>query len=158
MLNNINIENINIENIQDDIMFKVLHCLTDTRSLAYFALASRRCNDMVVRVDLFRNISVPSSAGPWNRPRPIDLSLPHGFKHCHSCFMCKGIIPVPTDPGIFLHQCPHHNYAHPIWSDANIMLYRGPIDHLPHPTLYSPAQGVIHRTPKPVFGSQPLLA
>jgi len=144
-----------MEDLPDDIMCQVLRCLTDTRSLAHFALASRSCNDIVIRADLVRNISVVTwSNTKWNRPRPIDLSLPHGFKHCHSCFMCKGIIPVPTDPGIFLHQCPNHNYKHPIWSDDAIMLYRSPIDHLPQPTLYSPAQGVVHRTPKPVFGPQ----
>ena len=141
-----------MESLPDDVACKVLRCLTDTRSLAHFALASRRCTDMVVRADLVRNISV----GLWERPRPVALSLPHGFKHCHSCFMCKGIIPVPTDPGVVYHQCPHHTYKHPIWSDSAVILYRGPTDHLPQATPYPAEKMKLHcnRIPLPVFRTQ----
>ena len=125
-----------MEDLPDDVVCKVLSCLTDTRSLAHFALASRRCSDMVVRADLVRTTG--------------GLSLPHGFKHCISCFMCKGIIPMPADPGIVLHQCPHHTYKHPVWSDSDILLYRGTTNHLPQPTPY-PAKDIIHRVPLPVF-------
>lgn len=136
----------NMEGLPDDVACKVLSCLTDTRSLAHCALASRRCNNMVARADLVRNISV-------GLPRPVDLLLPTGFKHCMLCFMCKGIIPVPTDPGVVYHQCPHHNYKHPVWSDVAVILYRGPTDHLPQPTPY-PAENMklnCHRAPLPVF-------
>jgi hypothetical protein len=137
-----------MEGLPDDIVYKVLSCLTDTRSLAHFALASRRCNDMVVRADLVRNISV----GLWNLPRPVDVSLPHGFKHCFSCFMCKGIIPMPTDPVIVDHQCPHHTYKHPVWSDDAVILYKGLTDHLPQPTPCSAEDlKYYYRTPLSVF-------
>lgn len=137
---------ISMEGLPDDVACKVLTCLTDTKSLAHFALASRRCNDMVVCADLVRNISV-------RRPRPVGLSLPHGFKHCHLCFICKGIIPVPTDPGVVYHQCPHHNHKHPIWSDRDVILFRGPTDHLPQPTPCSAEdlKNNFYRTPLPVF-------
>jgi hypothetical protein len=119
-----------MEDLPDGVACKVLSCLTDTRSMVHFALASRRCNDLVVCADLVRNISVGLN-GHDQPPRPINLSLLPGFKHCHLCFMCKGIIvPVPTNPGVVNHQCPHHTYAHP----NEIILYRGPTDHLPQPT------------------------
>jgi hypothetical protein len=121
-----------MEDLPDDVACKVLGCLTDTRSLAHFALASRRCHDMVVRADLVRNYSVDRRT-PRDLPLP---QLPRGFKHCHLCFMCKGIIPMPTDPGVVLHQCPHHTYNHPIFSNSAVVLYRGPTDHLPQPTPY----------------------
>jgi len=140
-----------MEGLPDDIACKVLSCLTDTRSLAHFALASRRCNDMFVRADLVRNIS----CGLWDRPRPVprpaNLSLPHGFKHCYSCFICKGIIPMPTDPGIVYHQCPHHNHQQVVWSDDAVILYRGPTDHLPQTTPCSTEDLKYYRTPLSVF-------
>ena len=146
-----------MEGLPDDVACKVLRCLTDTRSLAHFALASRRCNDMFVRADLVRNISVWlwDDADAPTRPRPRGLSLPHGFKHCVSCFMCKGIIPIlnTTDPGVVYHQCPHHTYTHPVWSDDAVFLYRGPTDHLPQPTPCSAAENMkyCHRNPLPTF-------
>ena len=149
-----------MDGLPDDIVRKVLSCLTDTRSLAHFALASRRCNDLVVCADLVRNISVGLN-GHDQPPRPINLSLPPGFKHCHLCFMCKGIVPMPTNPGVVSHQCPHHTYTHPVWSDHAVILYRGPTDHLPQPTPCSAEHLKFARTPVPVFQgpqSAPLFA
>jgi hypothetical protein len=141
-----------MEGLPDDVASKVLGCLTDLQ-LAHFAQTSRRCNDMFVRADLIRNISVMLWTDLKDRPRPKDISLPPGFKHCISCFMCKGIIPVPVDPGVLYHQCPHHTYNHPVWSDDAVMLYRGPIDHLPQPTLCSAKdlKYYHYRTPVSVF-------
>jgi hypothetical protein len=133
-----------MEDIPDEVACKIFGCLTDTRSLAHFALASRKCNGMVVRADLVRNVSV-------RRPCPQDLSLPHGFKHCHLCFICKGIIPVPTDPGVVNHMCPHHTREHPIWSDQAVILYRGPTDHMPQPTVCLAEDMKYYRTPHAVF-------
>ena len=83
------------------------------------------------------------------------------LKHCHLCFMCKGIVPMPTNPGVVSHQCPHHTYTHPVWSDHAVILYRGTTDHLPQPTPCSAEHLKFARTPVPVFQgpqSAPLFA
>jgi hypothetical protein len=121
----------------------------------HFALASRRCNDMVVRADLVRNVT----AGWWY-PRHVNLTLPDGFKHCVLCFMCKCIIPMPTDPVVVYHQCPHHPYKHAMWSHDSVVVYRGATNHLPQPTP-CPAEDMEYyhyRPPTPVFPTAPQLS
>lgn len=137
-----------MEGLPDDVMCKVLSCLTDTRSLAHFALASRRCNDMVIRAELVCNFSVGCIR------HDLNPTIPPGFKHCVSCIFCKTIIPVPKEPVVMEHQCVNHSHPHFVFSDRNVIMYRGSTDHMPQPTLFSAVgqnKGVIVRAPRVVF-------
>lgn len=142
----------------------ILCNLDDVRSLAHFALASRRCRDAVARADLVRRNSMPvldyqQVLHPANA-KHAQLTTAQGFKHCLLCFMCKCLIPAPFEAVVVNHRCSDHTWFHPMWTNQDVVLYRGgETSHLPQPAACSEERLKAYQVARPaVYPYAPLLA
>jgi hypothetical protein len=152
-----------MEDFPDEVICNILECLTDVRSLAHFAMASRRCREAAARADLVRECHMPVKdrhqvLHPAN-VQHAKQAMPKGFKHCLKCFMCRCLIPVPFGAVVVNHQCVYLTYKFPMWTNQNVALYRGPTQHLPQPLPCSAERLRVYQVPRPsVYPYAPLFA
>ena len=106
-----------IEDLPDDVINIILGNQTETRSLAHFAMASRRCREAAARADQIRKWDMPvTDHHQVLHPANVEFaqSAPKEFTHCLRCFMCKSLVPVPLGAVVIDHQCANHTYQHPM--------------------------------------------
>jgi hypothetical protein len=153
-----------MEALPDDVVRNILGRLTDTRSLAHFAMTSRRCRGAARRADLVRPLTMPVQdhrkvLHPAN-VRHAEQATPRGFKHCVQCFLCKCLIPVPLAAVVIDHKCEDRSHKFPIWTTWRVVLYRGETHHLPRPMPCSAERLNMYNVPLPAVYpyAAPLLA
>ena len=152
-----------MEDLPVDIICNILGRLTDTRSLAHFAMTSRRCREASTLSDLVRSVKMPVNhvkqvLHPDN-VRHANQVTPSGFSHCLRCFMCSSIIPAPLEAIVINHRCDGLSYQFPIWTCSRVVLYRGSVDHLPQPIPCSAERLHVYNVPMPtVWPYSPLHA
>jgi len=152
-----------MEGLPNEIVSNILGRLTDTRSLAHFAMASRRCRGAAARADLVRSMTMPVNhvkqvMHPANVQHAKQVTPP-GFSHCLQCFMCRGIIPVPLEAIVINHRCEGLSYQFPMWTCGRVVLYRGSTQHLPQPIPCSAERLQVYNVPRPaVYPYAPLQA
>lgn len=153
-----------MEKLPDDIISDILGRLTDTRSLAHFAMTSRVCRSAAARADIVRRLHMPvRHADHVMHPDNVQYLrqvTPKGFHHCIRCFHCRCIIPVSLETIVINHQCKHHTYKHPTWANSSsAVLYRGTTQHLTQPLPCPDERLYMYNVKKPsVYPYAPLQA
>jgi hypothetical protein len=150
-----------MEDLPIEIVFNILGRLTDTRSIAYFAMASSSCRMAVARADLIRRMTMPvldhrQVMHPSNVLH-AKLATPKGFNHCMQCDLCKCLIPVPYEAVVINHKCINCSHQFPMWTNMRCVLYRGHTQHLPQPVPCSAERLDMYNVPQPtVYPYTPL--
>jgi hypothetical protein len=137
-----------METLPHDAIGRILGHLLDVRSIASFAMASRRCRDAVARADLVRRFCLPHGPAwrswqPHSAPRggvhpdneQAMRNAPHGFTYCTFCCVCKEMIPVLLEAVVVNHKCRLISTHGCVicYAEHRGLLYRGPTQHLTQP-------------------------
>lgn len=119
-----------------DIIYNILVWMTDTKSIAYMAMTCKSFNDIVVQSDIIRHIFMPVRyVHQVLHPSNLNYSIPKGFKFCVHCYICYAIIPVCIEAIVIHHKCNNDSNKFLIWTNQNVVLYRGNTSHLQQPIM-----------------------